>query len=512
MSEKKNFLEKLYIVFFVAIIGLSWVAWAVVRIFFPSVYEKYSDVSGENRVKTEFDAAKLISSGDMLSSYVDDRVPFRKVFIDKYQKVDSTVEKGYRMAVSKVLELVNGKSFSEKQVENMDDFFKDNQTELPVIENDETTVVAHKHSMVLDTSLKATCEEDGYEIYVCSECGYKELETIPATGHQKILLETSVASYTTYGFKEYICGECGKKIREDFEPKLIDTTYLAPVISGTTVVGRYDWLFYSGNSSISYYRGTNLLDEETLYERKALVDKLYSICEEKGIQLYMMIFPNKEQVYSEYMPSYTIENEYKRVEREVDYINADREDAIIYPLKELRDADAYWQVYCKYDTHWNSMGGFIAVQQLYKRMGMELTNPLTQTVEKVPNSRCDLIALGGFSIDAYPTDYDYIVDYRPEITLHGWNPLQKINRLSSDSDNETKLVMVSDSYREFMAPFMGKDFKESLFLHRDYIASCVDEITSADILVVSAVERYDSRLFTSIERLIAVFEGESINE
>ncbi len=507
MTENNNYFEKLYIFLFMALLIVPWVLWGLLRVSDEETYKHLSDVSGENRQKTELNLSSLVSSGDELSSYVNDRAPFRNIFIDKYQHFENVVEKNYRGLVGKVSLLFFKGQDTSADMADFEDMFSENKNEFVVIEADPDTVIEHTHSFLEDVIVKPSCEERGYIIYSCSECGKKQVEYLEATGHDKILLTVSEVSYTTYGFSEYICGECGKRIREDFIPKLIDISFLAPTVSKETILGRYDWLFYTGNGSVSYYRGTNLLDEETLEQRKNITEKLYSICNDRGINLYIMIFPNKEQVYSEYMPSYTVEDEYKRVQREVDYINADHENAVLYPLQDLKTADAYWQVYSRYDTHWNHMGAFIGMQHLYKVIGMELTNPFNENVFKVVNTRDDLIILGGLSKAAYPDDYDYLVDYRPEITVNNLNVMSAVNRVTSDSANDKKLVFISDSYRELMAPFITKDFKESVILHMDKTDSCVQDILDTDVLFLAAVERYDSRLFSNMEKIIEIFES-----
>lgn len=512
MEENNNYFEKLYIFLFMALLIVPWILWGLLRVSDVEAYNRLSDVSGENRQKNELDLVALISSGDELSSYINDRAPFRNIFIDKYQHFESSVEKNYRGFVGKVSSLFFKGQDESKEMADLSDMFSTSKNETIVLDEDPDTVIEHTHTFVEDVVVKPNCEEQGYTIYVCSECGKKQVEYFEATGHDKILLSVSEVSYTTYGYTEYICGECGKRIREDFEPKLIDTSFFAPVISKETILGRYDWLFYTGNASVSYYRGTNLLDEETLEARKNITEKLYKICNERGIELYIMIFPSKEQVYSEYMPSYTIEDEYKRVAREVDYINSDHENAILYPLKDLKAADAYWQVYSKYDTHWNHMGAFIGMQHLYKVMGMELTNPFNENVFKVVNTRDDLIILGGLSKEAFPEDYDYLVDYKPEITVNNLNVMSAVNRVTSNSENDKKLVFIADSYRELMAPFITKDFSEAVILHRDKTDACVQDILDTDVLFLAAAERYDSRLFSNMEKIIEIFESnEEIN-
>ena len=87
-----------------------------------------------------------------------------------------------------------------------------------------------------------------------------------------------------------------------------------------TIFGRDDWMFCNYDNSIAYYCGSNLMSEQQMKDKLSLMQKLQNICDSRGVQLQFMIAPNKEQVYSEYMPTYTIENNYKRVPEFIDYV------------------------------------------------------------------------------------------------------------------------------------------------------------------------------------------------
>lgn len=79
-------------------------------------------------------------------------------------------------------------------------------------------------------------------------------------------------------------------------------------------------------------------------------------------------------------------------------------------------------------------------------------------------------------------------------------------RTTSDSENQTNFVMISDSYRVNMEPVITKDFSNCTIAHRDYISSCEKDLKNADIIVVSIVERYDYEAFNAMEKIIKILE------
>ncbi len=293
--------------------------------------------------------------------------------------------------------------------------------------------------------------------------------------------------------------------------------FLAPQIVGDIVLlGRDRWLFYAGDDSISYYRGTNVLEQEQMAYYLDLMIQLQELCREKEIQLQFVILPNKEQVYSEYMPSYVIEDEYRRTDRFVDYVRNNSDVPIIYPLPELREAAAQWQTYHQYDTHWNHAGAFIGTQALYQALGLPTTKLQDLEVGRCAATTSDLLILGGLDASQYPAEEDYAIRYRTEINLtEVQGDLQPMSVYTSRSDcgNDTEFVLIGDSFRCFMIDYLAKDFSHCVISYRetsdnstDYPQEVVESIQNADILVMEAVERYDSKLFPAIEKVIQILQ------
>lgn len=519
MKKLKRVLSKLYILGFFLILSLPWVLWAFLAVFNKEAFEEMSNISDENRNRNTFEISSIIDSGEELSAYIDDRVPFRKYVIDTYQRIQGKADSVYRSASGKFMTLFSRKDGNVSVVDNhYEDMFSESSNEVNDIETDDGTVLeditdyenedhVHECTVALE-QVEPECEKDGYIKYICDLCGKEITEIIPAKGHNGTLLREDHVSYDSHGYKLYKCFDCGKMYIEDYEPKLIDTNYMAPqIVNGNTILGRNGWLFFAGDDSESYYKGTNILDESAMAKYAEKVNHLKELCDARGISVYLMFYPNKEQVYSEYMPTYEIADEYKRTQRLTDYLNENTSVPTVYPINEVKSGDLYWPTYCKYDTHWNHAGAFYGLQALYKVMGYELTNPVYLTIYNIENDRNDLILMGGLSKENYPDDPDYLVNYKPDIISDDVDVLLPVARASSQSPNMNRLVYISDSYREAVAPYIVKDFCYTTLAHGDYISEIKDDILNANILVMGSVERYDYRLFNYIDKVISILEN-----
>ena len=458
--------KNIKIFIFLAVLCIPMLAWGVllcVNHFNPQIMDKIDFDLGENRKKNEFPEKFDKDFFKKLEGYYNDRVPFRAVIIQANREVNSKIEIPYDKYINPYLsELLYAK----------DDV---------ITPNEQPTT------------------QDGNQ---------NETETMPdvenptsnGCTHVYVVVENITADYENYGYKKSMCSLCNE-VREEYQDKLIDTSYLAPrLYNNITIEGRYGWLFYAGANNINYYLGNNVLPEKTMAEWLKTMEKLQSVCDKKGIKLVYAIFPNKEQVYFEYLPTYKVVNSYKRVEQFVDYVNNNSTINIVYPLNELMNYKRGYQLYYKHDTHWNSAGAFVGMQAILKTLDMETVE--LNDVKSIKEERYvgDLLNLGNLTQSKFGKDYDYTITYKPEINIQKTTGnIQEIYCVESDSEHNEKLVVVGDSYRIMLASQMYKDFNESVYMHRNSLVDAETKkyFSDVDVLVVSAIERYDATLIDS---------------
>lgn len=291
--------------------------------------------------------------------------------------------------------------------------------------------------------------------------------------------------------------------------------YLPPnIINDKVIEGRNEWLFYYGDNSVNYYLGNNLMTEEEMKNYAERVRTLYDLCEKKGIEFQIIIMPNKEQVYDEYMPSYSIENEYKRVPRLVDYIKENTGIEVLYILEEIRAAKKYGQLYYQCDTHWNELGAYIGVQELYKNIGVDITSIEDIVYSEETKNGGDLIGLGALNESKYTKDIGYNVKYKEHISfIENTREYTDDNgetytymSITSEAEESKKLVLIGDSFRNAMVPYLAKDFSDASIIYRNVVGKDMAnaEIKSAEVLILQFVERYDYLALSTIDRLIEI--------
>lgn len=289
--------------------------------------------------------------------------------------------------------------------------------------------------------------------------------------------------------------------------KLLTALNLEHYIEQNGVVfGEGDWLFYSNDNSLDFYRGTNLPSPDKLQqyvERATLISEYFK---SQGKDFVVMVSPNKEQIYSEHMPNgIKVQSQVKRLDMINEYFAENSDVKFLYPKQALLDAKQSYQVYYKQDTHWSRAGAYIGAMEL-----LDLIN--------VPRGDVSMTAFDSYKADlakmllqAPIKDIDYICDYRAEVNLDV-DFDDEVFSCKTDNPNGRKLFLIGDSFRENMVEVISKEFCESTLIHRSKFNEDYNyferQISEADVVVFQVVERYESKLFGDngiMEKFISLY-------
>ncbi len=361
--------------------------------------------------------------------------------------------------------------------------------------------------------LDATCTEDGSITYQCQSCQRETTNKINKLGHDMKFVKTVEANKLVYGYTEHRCDRCKYHQYTDFVKRTVDKTYMAPSMSGSAIFGREDWLFYPEPQAD--YQGTNVPSQADLANRLAALQRLQNICDEKGITLQFMVMPNKWEVYSDFLPYYPLQMgvtdyQQKKAYTIREYVKANSDIKYIYPIEELLNASRVWQTYFRYDTHWNYAGAYVGLEALYKSLEIESTSILYMDFEPYKeNDWHDLVNLGGLSLSIYNDDLNYNINtvYRPDVKPSIAGDIMGnggiVVAASPDPIYDGNFVMLGDSFRISMIPYLTKDFAKTTVAHQSNIwdGTVVQNIKDADVIVIASVERYQDGIWGTVENV-----------
>lgn len=260
------------------------------------------------------------------------------------------------------------------------------------------------------------------------------------------------------------------------------------------IKGSDDWLFYNSKykqdaDTASDYMGTNYYTPSQLEEFKDKIISMRDFVEENGAKFYLMIPPNKSQIYSNYMPKQYKQAKFSKTDLIIAYLKEQTDINIIYPKQEILKLKDKYQLYYKLDTHWNNLGAYIGYSELKKVINSEeIPNLNKLKVSEEIKYGGDLASMIGLNDELLDKEYS-IQNYKE----HSVNLIEQsgnsLQRYESNNKNNKKLLCFRDSYFTALIPYLNQDFEESIFLWQKNLDKEIVKKEKPDIVIMESVER-----------------------
>ena len=132
----KNLRTKIFIVVFLLILTIPWVGGGLLRLFSADTYQAVSVVETEKRQMQNIEWSNLLNTGESVSGFIDDRIPFRYTLISIYKSMNDVIDGQYqKMATAVGQKLYSADSKKNKVVER-------GRTNMPIVPGEEVQQVA----------------------------------------------------------------------------------------------------------------------------------------------------------------------------------------------------------------------------------------------------------------------------------------------------------------------------------------------------------------------------------
>lgn len=267
--------------------------------------------------------------------------------------------------------------------------------------------------------------------------------------------------------------------------------------NSSVIPGKSDWLFNNMDGAMDAYLGTDTLTQEQL---RQIAENLITVRDEaaaQGAEFVLYIAPDKDRVYSRYMPGSCGEpSDTYAVSQIVSYLRENTDIRVVYPLEELQNAsqeleDQGITTYMKGDTHWNKLGAYIGARPLMAELGVSMpswdSSRVSITTEG--NASCDLADMMGIR-NLYPVTPLYSVEQKDR------NPsevdeydIQTAYRFHATGADPRKIYLYEDSFGYFLDDVIRYEFDSSVMTFGDNKPSAVMPEEKPDIFVYETVTR-----------------------
>lgn len=153
--------------------------------------------------------------------------------------------------------------------------------------------------------------------------------------------------------------------------------------SGRVVIGRNDWLFYSGEMTVEDLLGRDRMNAAELEAWRLAVEGRRAWWRERGVDYLVVLVPNKSTVYPELLPAFL--RSQMRPGKLDQVLTHLRERASPVPVLDLRPAlfaakAKQGKIYWPTDSHWNAEGLAAASDAILRKLA-EMGVPLRERDE-----------------------------------------------------------------------------------------------------------------------------------
>lgn len=288
----------------------------------------------------------------------------------------------------------------------------------------------------------------------------------------------------------------------------------------SVIVGKDGWLFYkgaqaNGEDPVGDYEGTNLFTDEELRQIADNMTKARDELKARGSTFYIFLCPNKERMYSEYMPDYYPRyNLGGRLQQVYDYLKANTDLNVVNAYDDLiafKNEHPTQQLYYKYDTHWNTIGAYVGTKTLTNTLGFGQDSLDDIQIADQGEFTFDLARLMHLT-NVLNKDHFYLLSkYTPHVLNMEVSSLGQQIRYTTDGQAPGgKLYIIGDSFSTTSAAYYACHYKEAyLNFYYDYTLASLEE-EQPDTVVYETVERYIGNMlhFSITEGIDAAAESQ----
>lgn len=267
-------------------------------------------------------------------------------------------------------------------------------------------------------------------------------------------------------------------------------------ITAVTLFGNNGYLFHQNENdgtSVHDYIGDNHFSQKELETIAANLEKEKKWVEQNGSQFVLLLVPNKETMYPEYMPSYISRiDTTTREDLFVEYLRKSTDINVVYVKNTLLNNKESYPLYYETDTHANMVGSLFMVSDLLKECyDTEIQFDLGKFDIHMWDYMGDLGVMAGCT-DRYAADTVY---FYPE------------SAVDDEEKVDSTMMLVGDSFSEFInietAYYLNGNVDHKMIAEYDYdyhsatqagFDSSASEFVKPEYVVWECVERNLDRL------------------
>lgn len=258
------------------------------------------------------------------------------------------------------------------------------------------------------------------------------------------------------------------------------------------LIGKEDWLYYTGENNIQDHECTMPFTTAELETIRARLLDWQAQLEQRGIRFYIVIAPNKESIYPQYLPHEVRAGVRACRINQVMHVLGSTFLNVLDMRGTLRNAAQTQQVYHRTDTHWNAAGALVASQEILARVRQDFPG---LSVPDLYDYAQEVKAHSGDLASFLPPDERFIeqeiflTPLAPDgITFEARTDGTELSTLP-DSAAPAALVFC-DSFADALKPYLSAHFSRVVYSRSFALDLALVEREQPQVVIFEIAQRY----------------------
>ncbi len=250
------------------------------------------------------------------------------------------------------------------------------------------------------------------------------------------------------------------------------------------ILGKDGWLFYE--PTLEDYLGTQPYSPREQNALAATLRLMQQYVLENGGRFAATVAPNKNSIYGEYMPAYTVSARSESSLAALADILYEQGVAYVDLYDLLREEKGETLLYHKRDTHWNNYGARLAYNALMDGAAQphNAFEDTVYTVESDWDGDLDAMLL---PIDGIPDEQMYFDIPFSQLFRYRGSDNVEMARIQTSGTGSGSLLMYRDSFGNALLPFVATAFQDATFLRANPYD--LTRMEAGQVVIVEIVQR-----------------------
>ena len=261
------------------------------------------------------------------------------------------------------------------------------------------------------------------------------------------------------------------------------------------LVGKENWLFLQNDTNriVEQNAGLCRFSPDDVKRWAVILETRTEMLKDRGIKYYFFVAPNKESVYSEYLPDGYIVCAQRPIHQLIEGLSASSVK-LLYPLDALTRYKSELQLYTQVNTHWNARGAYVAYEYLASIIKRDYSLNIVQWQDIIFEDTEISEDLGNKLDPPQTSTYvrAHVKNAKAQIIYD--NGIINSGRIQISQNKETTLptaIIFHDSFMtEGMLPFIMESFSRVQFIHTPIVDYNLIDQFKPDVVMTEMVERF----------------------